>query len=157
MKLSAFKQHLNAVSQLSFIDPNGNFVPKHFHITEVGLINKHFIDCGGTVRTKKSISFQVWTANDFEHRLAPQKLNIIIDAAQPLFGNEDLDVEIEYQTETISRYGLSFNGNDFLLTPMHTDCLAKDHCGIPPEKLKIRLSDLQTSKTTCCPPNNKCC
>jgi hypothetical protein len=154
MKLSQFKQLLDTVSQLNFVQPNGSFVPRHFHITEAGLTTKHFIDCGGTVRTEKTISFQVWTAKDFDHRLEPQKLKKIIAIAQPLFGNGDLDIEIEYQSETISRYGLDFDGNNFLLTTKQTDCLAKDHCGIPTEKLKVNLSDLQT---TCCTPGGGCC
>lgn len=157
MKLSQFKQYLDTVSQLNFVQPNGNLVPRHFHITEAGLTTKHFIDCGGTVRTEKSISFQVWTANDFDHRLEPQKLQKIIAIAQPLFGNEDWDIEIEYQSETINRYGLDFDGNNFLLTTKQTDCLAKDHCGIPPEKLKVKLSDLQTNQNSCCTPNSGCC
>lgn len=157
MKLSAFKQHLDQVSQLNFVQPNGHFVPRHFHITEAGLTTKHFIDCGGTVRTEKTISFQVWTANDFEHRLEPQKLKKIIAIAEPLFGNEDLDIEMEYQTETISRFGLDFDGHKFLMTAKQTDCLAKDHCGIPPEKLKRNLSDLQTTQSSCYTPGGGCC
>lgn len=155
MKLSQFKQHLDNVSRLNFVQPNGNLVPRHFHITEVGLTTKQFIDCGGAVRTEKVISFQVWTANDVDHRLDSQKLQKIIALAQPLLGNEDLEVEIEYQTETISRYGLGFNGQHFMLTTKYTDCLAKDHCGIPQEKQKIKLSDLHGS--SCCLPNSGCC
>jgi hypothetical protein len=155
MKLSQFKQHLDNVSRLNFVQPNGDLVPRHFHITEVGLTTKHFIDCGGAVRTEKVISFQVWTANDVDHRLDSQKLQKIIALAQPLLGNEDLEVEIEYQTETISRYGLDFNGQHFMLTTKYTDCLARDHCGIPQEKQKIKLSDLQGS--SCCLPNSGCC
>jgi len=157
MKLSEFKQHLDNVSQINLVQPNGSFVPRHFHITEVGLTTKHFIDCGGTVRTEKTISFQVWTANDFKHRLEPQKLKNIITIAEPLFGNEDLDIEIEYQTETISRYGLDYNGHHFLLTTKQTNCLAKDHCGIPPEKLKVNLSDIQKTDPSCCTPGGGCC
>lgn len=157
MKLSTFKNHLDNVTQLNFVQPNGNFVPRHFHITEAGLTTKHFIDCGGTVRTEKTISFQLWTANDFEHRLEPQKLKKIIAIAEPLFGNEDLDIEIEYQTETISRYGLDFDGNKFLMSSKQTDCLAKDHCGIPAEKLKVKLSEVQQSNNACCTPGGGCC
>ena len=157
MKLSQFKIHLDTLSQLNFVEPNGHLVPSHFHITEAGLTTKHFIDCGGSVRIQKSISFQLWTANDFEHRLNPQKLKNKIAFAQPLWGNEDLDIEMEYQTDTISRYGLDFDGNTFVLTPMHTDCLAKDQCGIPPEKIKMKLSDLQISKNACCTPGSGCC
>jgi hypothetical protein len=147
MKLSEFKQHLDSLSQLNFIQPNGNFVPRHFHITEAGLTTKHFIDCGGTVRMEKVASLQLWVADDFEHRLEPQKLQNIIASAQALFGNEDLDVEIEYQAETINRFGLDFNGNNFLLTAKQTDCLAKDHCGIPSTKIK----------NTSCKPGSGCC
>jgi len=147
MKLSQFKKHLDSISQLNFIQPNGNFVPKHFHITEAGLTTKHFIDCGGTFRMEKTASFQLWVADDFEHRLKPQKLQYIIASAQPLFGNEDLDVEIEYQAETINQFGLDFNGDTFLLTAKQTDCLAKDHCGIPSTKLK----------NTSCTPGGTCC
>jgi hypothetical protein len=157
MKLSQFNQLLDKVNQLNFVQPNGNFVPRHFHITEAGLTTKHFIDCGGTVRTEKTISCQLWTANDFEHRLEPKKLKKILHLAEPLFGNEDLDIEIEYQTETISRFGLDFDGQNFLLTAKQTDCLAKDHCGIPPEKLNVKLSDLKPAQTNCCTPGGGCC
>jgi hypothetical protein len=157
MKLSQFEQHLENVSQLDFVKPNGHFVPRHFHITEAGLTTKHFIDCGGTERIEKSISFQLWTANDFEHRLEPQQLKKIIAMAEPLFSNEDLDVEIEYQTETISRFGLEFDGNNFLLTSKQTDCLAKDLCGIPPKKINVKLSDVQTTQPSCCKPGGGCC
>jgi len=157
MKISQFKKYLDSISQINFIQPNGHFVPRHFHITEAGLTTKHFIDCGGTVRIEKTVSFQVWTANDFKHRLDPQKLKKIIGTAESLFGEEDLEIEIEYQTETISRFGLDFDGNNFLLTTKQTNCLAKDQCGILPEKAKVNLSDLQTSQNTCCTPGGSCC
>jgi hypothetical protein len=157
MKLSQFKFFLNNISQVNFIQPNGTFVPRHFHITEAGLTTKHFIDCGGTVRIEKVISFQVWTANDYEHRLEPQKLMKIISTAEPLFKGEDLEVEIEYQTETISRFRLDFNGQNFLLIATQTNCLAMDQCGIPQEKLKTQLSALNNSQKSDCTPNSGCC
>ncbi len=157
MTLEQFKQHLDNVLQLNFVQPNGTFVPRHFHITEAGLTTRHFIDCGGTVRTEKTISFQVWSASDFDHRLEPQKLKKIIDISGPLFGNEDLEIEIEYQNESISRFGLDFDGHNFLLTAKQTNCLAKDHCGIPQEKPKIKLSEMQTVQTSYCTPGGGCC
>jgi hypothetical protein len=50
MKISELKARLNDVDTLVFELPNGTTVPAHFHVTEVGLVTKHFIDCGGTVR-----------------------------------------------------------------------------------------------------------
>lgn len=157
MKLSQFKQHLAQVSTLNFVQPNGNLVPSHFHITEAGLTTKHFIDCGGTIRTEKTISFQVWTANDVDHRLEPQKLQKIIAASEPLFENQDLDIEVEFQTETISRFGVDFEGENFVLTTKQTNCLAMDQCGIPQEKPKVKLSELMTIQTSTCTPGGGCC
>ncbi|MBL7884337.1 MAG: hypothetical protein JNL69_09725, partial [Bacteroidia bacterium] len=74
MKLSEFKQQLTLLDAVNFIQPNGLPVPVHFHVTEVGQITKHFIDCGGTVRDEKVVNFQLWEANDVDHRLAPEKL-----------------------------------------------------------------------------------
>lgn len=158
MKLSAFKQHLGTVANLQFRLPGGTYVPAHFHITEAGLTTKHFIDCGGTERTEKNISFQLWVATDTHHRLSPEKLMGIIRTYEKMMGHEDLEVETEYQTDTISRYALDFDGTDFILVPKFTDCLAKDHCGIPAEKKKISLSELSTTeKSSCCAPGGGCC
>ena len=156
MKLSELKTHLNKVNQVNFVQPNGTFVPSHFHITEAGLVLKHFIDCGGTVRTEKAINFQDWTSKDTDHRLEPNKLLKIISLSENLFGNEDLDIEVEYQTDTVGKYGLDFSGENFLLTAKQTDCLAKDNCGVPQDKQKLQLAELETSKS-CCTPGGGCC
>ena len=130
MKLSEFKNHLGTLNALNFVQPDGMAVPRHFHITEAGLSTKHFIACGGTIRTEKHISFQIWAAEDINHRLEPQKILKIIKASEKLFGDEDLEVEIEYQSESIGKYGLDIDGENFVLTTKHTTCLAKDHCEI---------------------------
>lgn len=158
MKLSDFKKELSVLDTLTFIQPNGKVVPLHFHITEVGLTTKHFIDCGGTVREEKVVNFQLWEANDFDHRLAASKLLGIIDLSEKTLNLGDYEVELEYQTDTIGRYGLAFDGKNFVLTNKITDCLAKDKCGIPPEKQKVKLSDLQkVESSSCCTPNSGCC
>jgi Family of unknown function (DUF6428) len=156
MKLSEFKNHLNNVSQINFVQPNGTFVPSHFHITEAGLVSKHFIDCGGTVRTEKAVNFQVWTSKDTDHKLGSTKLLKIISISEKLFGNEDLDIEVEYQTDTVGKYGLDFEGENFLLTAKQTDCLAKDNCGVPQYKQKLQLAELET-QPSCCTPGGGCC
>lgn len=156
MKLSEIKKQLNTASEVKFFLPNGTFVPEHFHVTEVGLITKDFIDCGGTVRHEKVANFQLWEANDLDHRLVPQKLLKILALSEKVLGNEDLDIEVEYQSETIGKYGLEFNGENFVLTSKHTNCLASDSCGIPADKLKVNLSEL-TTKQACCAPGGGCC
>jgi hypothetical protein len=89
MKLSEFKKQLSTVTDLNFVLPNGAKVPQHFHVTEVGQVTKNFIDCGGTVRNEKVVNFQLWEANDFDHRLAPKKLNDIIALSEKVLGIED--------------------------------------------------------------------
>ena len=155
MKLSEIKHVLKKSETIGFQLPNGTLVPTHFHVTEVGKINKQFIDCGGTVRTEEVISFQLWNANDYDHRLHPEKLINIITLAEKTLELGDLDIEVEYQAETIGKFGLEFNGSQFLLTSKQTDCLAKDNCGIPVEKLKVKLADLQSE--SCCTPGGGCC
>lgn len=153
MKLSQLKQYLNEVNEVAFILPNGSFVPNHFHITEVGVVSKHFIDCGGTVRKEDTISLQLWVASDVDHRLEPTKLQNIINISETKVGLQDVEVEVEYQMETISRFGIDFDGQYFLLTPKHTDCLAKDNCGVPAEKTKVKIGEA----TSCCAPGGGCC
>ena len=103
MKLSKIKEILPTLNNVEFQLENGTFVPEHFHVTEVGQITKHFIDCGGVVRTEKVVNFQLWNANDFDHRLKPTKLLNIIKLSEEKLGMEDAEIEVEYQSETIGK------------------------------------------------------
>jgi len=156
MKLSEIKKHLSTAESVNFELQNGTFVPENFHVTEVGVVTKHFIDCGGTVRNEKVANFQLWNADDFEHRLKPAKLLNIIKLSEEKLGMEDLEIEVEYQSDTIGKYGLDFSGENFLLTTKQTDCLAKDNCGVPQQKQKLQLAELETSKSCCTPGGGYC-
>ncbi len=136
MKLSEIKEILPTLDHVEFQLENGTFVPEHFHITEVGTVTKHFIDCGGTVRNEKVINFQLWNADDFEHRLKPVKLLNIIKLSEEKLGIEDDEIEVEYQNTTIGRFDLEFNGKNFVLKNKTTACLAHDVCEIPTENKK---------------------
>ncbi len=153
MKLSQVKKLLTTVEGVSFELPDGTVVPEHFHVTEVGVVTKHFIDCGGTVRTEKKANFQLWDANDYEHRLKPQKLANIISLSERILGMEDLEIEVEYQGDTIGKYDLDFNGENFVLTAKQTACLANDKCGVPADKMKVA----QTQAAASCTPGGGCC
>ena len=155
MKLSEIKNHLNNLEEIAFKLPDGTLVPEHFHVTEVGQVTKNFIDCGGTVRKEEVVNFQLWNADDYNHRLHPEKLLLIIELSERILAIGDHEIEVEYQAETIGKFGLDFDGKYFLLTTKQTDCLAKDQCGIPEKKPKMRLSQLQKSST--CEPGSGCC
>ena len=156
MKLSQVKNILKTVEAVNFNLPNGTTVPEHFHVTEVGLITKKFIDCGETVRNESVVNFQLWDANYFEHRLKPQKLLNIIELSEKVLGIGDFEIEVEYQSTTIGKYDLDFNGIDFVLLNKKTACLAQDQCGIPVEKQKVKLSELNNQQNRCS-PGGSCC
>ena len=148
MKLSEFLFALNQVESLDFKTPDGNAVPAHFHITEVGKVEKHFVDCGGTERKESVVNFQLWSSNDVEHRLYPQKTINIIRLSQQRLHLRDEEIEVEYQGETIGKFGLYFDGSCFHLQRKFTDCLAKDDCGVP---------EVQGGEESCCTPKSGCC
>lgn len=151
MKLSDVKQALPQVSAVNFKLPDGSYVPQHFHVTEVGLVTRHFIDCGGVERKETAVNFQLWQAGDYDHRLAPQKFLRILDLSKKVLGDAaDLNIEVEYQQGTIGKFGLEFDGKDFILTTKQTACLAQDACGIPSEKMPVK-------EASCCSPKGGCC
>ncbi|MGJ3234115.1 DUF6428 family protein [Marivirga sp.] len=158
MKLSETKSALTNLDQVKFELPNGEFVPAHFHVTEVGIITRNFIDCGGTMRNEESVNFQLWEAGDYDHRLGAQKLHDIITLSEDKLGiDENMEVEVEYQGTTIGKYNLEFNGAHFVLVNTQTDCLAKDKCGIPESKQKVQLADVSGSAANACEPGGGCC
>ena len=96
----------------------------------------------------------MWYSNDFNHRLKPQNILEIISIAENSIISEDLEVEVEYQDSTIGKYGLSFNGENFILKSKTTNCLAEDNCGIQNSKPKVALIKLQDEN---CSPGSGCC
>jgi hypothetical protein len=153
MKINEFKKALSSLETIKFILPSGLAVPAHFHVTEVGEVTKKFIDCGGTVRSEKKAVFQLWEAHDYDHRLSSNKLLKIVSLSEDQLGLGNLEIEVEYQGETIGKYGLDFDGRNFLLRNQKTDCLAPDRCGVPIQKKRIRLSSLGNQ----CSPQSGCC
>ena len=152
MKLSQFKTQLENLEKLDFYLENGTKIPSHFHITEIGITTKHFTDCGNTFRISKKATFQLWSSTDIDHRLNPKKVIAIIDSTSHLF-DEDLDIEIEFQQETVGKFALNFENDKFVLTNTFTDCLAKESCGFPIEKIKKSINELVSN----CTPNSGCC
>lgn len=156
MKLSEVKQYLSNAESVNFKLEDGTMVPEHFHVTEVGIITKDFIDCGGVVRHEKVVNFQLWNADDHEHRLKAGKLLSIIGLSEKVLGMEDLDIEVEYQAQTIGKYDLGYDGENFLLLSKQTACLAPEQCGVPAEKPKLQMQNLAATGGVCT-PGGGCC
>ncbi len=120
---------------LQFALPDAGHVPVHFHVTEVGRVQKDFVDCGGTFRSTTTCVLQVWVANDLEHRLSSQKLAKIIQKGIRLFPQTNVPLEIEYDNGLLSQYpvlGLEMEAKviRFQLGTKHAECLAPDRCGV---------------------------
>jgi hypothetical protein len=141
VKVSEFITTLKAKPGLMVIIrlPSGEFVPSHFHITEIGISTKLFIDCGGDCHDTAAGVMQVWVANDVDHRLTTDKLVKIADfKPHTSYNLAELDLEVEYQldpTESVSTYTVSHvwtNKTEFMIVLgiKSTNCLAPDKCGV---------------------------
>ena len=137
MTVKEFRDALagNPGVKMHWMLPDKSFVPVHYHITEVGRVQKDFIDCGGTVRSIKTCVLQVWVANDVDHRLETTKLASIMEVAAPLLGSDNLPVEVEYEEGVISQYPIGGmevtpSGLLFSLGTKHTACLAPEKCTV---------------------------
>lgn len=119
-----------------FILPDGDHIPAHFHITEVGHIAKRFIDCGGKLHERTDTCLlQTYVADDVDHRLKAGTFAKILQLGDQVLPHDDLEVEVEYEDCAITQSPITdavFTGDyiELQLGEKHTDCLAKERCGI---------------------------
>jgi hypothetical protein len=118
--------------------PDGDPIEAHFHVTEIGRVQKDFVDCGGTVRRTVTCLLQTWVADDVDHRITAGKLLKAFEHAQPVLGGEDLPVELEYEACNVIQFavtGVVMEAARIVvqLGSKHTDCLAKELC-VPSSK-----------------------
>ena len=145
----------NPNAPIRFQLPDGGWIPDHFHITEVGRARKDFIDCGGTVRSTTACLLQAWVAEDVEHRLETSKLAHILSLAAPLLESDELPVEVEYEDRYVSQFPIAAaeataSGVVFQLTTKHTDCLAKESCGVGDAGCGDEVEESCCGATGCC-------
>ena len=99
MNLAALKQRLNEQPQLTvrLVLPDGDGVPAHIHVTEVGHVVKRFVDCGGTFRSAETCVLQTWmgSTGDDGHRLTAGRLARILELANSIMPTDNLPVEVE--------------------------------------------------------------
>ena len=125
-------------SLVGIYTPSGVSVPCHFHITEIGQTIKNFVDCGGVKRQTTNTTFQVWVADDYDHKLTVEKLTKIINAGHDLINPED-EIVVEFDNKyTIGLYGVESTQilDEFVniyLSKIKANCLAPDKCGIKPK------------------------
>jgi hypothetical protein len=133
MKLSEIKAALRShpLAYPRFTLPDGDQIPAHFHITEVGYVTKRFIDCGGMLHDRNhTCVLQTWLGDDVDHRLKAGTLAKILDLGAQVIPHDDLDVAIEYDCCVVSQYPISSaevvgDNIEFQLGQDGTDCLAR--------------------------------
>ena len=98
-------------SLIEFYLPNGSQIPAHFHLTDVGSVFRHFIDCGAQVREESYVQIQLWLGKDIDHSLNGERIlkilsqsGIVLDKLPNLKNSE---VIIEYKEELTSQYRIA--------------------------------------------------
>ena len=133
MKLKELKTALalQPNAQPRFILPDGDQIPAHFHITEVGHVTKRFIDCGGKLHERnENCLLQTWVADDYEHRLSAGRFAKILQLGDKVLPHDELEVEVEYDCCVVAQYPITradLVGDyiDLQLGAKHTACLAR--------------------------------
>lgn len=144
--------------------PDGESVPPHFHVTEVGRVQKDFIDCGGTVRGSTHCQLQLLVASDVDHRLRAGKLAKILEMSQPLLKGEDLPLVVEHEDgRTIAFPVIELVADarqiEFHLALPHPACLAADKCGLAFEESGVGELVFRPAPAAAsgCTPGGGCC
>ncbi len=157
MKLHELKSFLRSSGSagVQLLLPDGDAIPAHFHITEVGHVTKRFIDCGGTVHERSDTCLlQTYVANDFDHRLDAGTFAKILDLGKQVLPHDDLPVEVEYDGCVVGQYPVASaqlrDGRvEIQLGEKHTDCLAKEKCGIDGGGCGCE-APAETASASCC-------
>jgi hypothetical protein len=157
MKLNELKSLLRAhpSSVPRFILPDGDEIPAHFHITEVGHITKRFIDCGGLVHDRaETCLLQTWLGDDVDHRLNAGRFARILDLGAKVLPHDDLNVEVEYDCCVVAQYPIAsatVAGEliELQLTEKQTDCLAR-HRRTAADACCVTERSPQAESAACC-------
>lgn len=155
MRLHELKSLLSAEGHKHFRLqlPDGSPVPMSFHVTEIGRVQKTFIDCGGTMRENIACQLQVWVGEDVDHRIEARKASAILEKAKAFLPDETIPVEIEYEDKVISQYTIESHESSvdsviLRLAHKHTECLAPELCKVPVSG--------RSQAASCCGPS-ACC
>jgi hypothetical protein len=126
---AALEQYPHALTR--FVLPDGNYIPAHAHVTEIGHILKTSIDCGGVTGRSESMVVQAHVGNDTDHRLNSDRFAKILRLGNRVLPHADLDVEVEYDCCVVAQYPITQihpagTHLDLLLGRKRTQCLAQE-------------------------------
>jgi hypothetical protein len=90
-----------------FVLPDGDYIPAHAHVTEVGHVVRHFIDCGGLTGKEEKVVLQTHVGNDTEHRLRSDRFAKILELGNRVIPSADLNVDVEYDCCVVAQYPIA--------------------------------------------------
>lgn len=146
---SVLEKHPNTLPR--FVLPDGDFIPAHVHVTEVGHVVKNFIDCGGVMGKSETVLLQTHVGQDIDHRLKTGRFAKILRLGDRVLPHDQLEVEVEYDGCVVAQYPISEvrpagEHLDVILGRRHTQCLAQE-----------RQKDAGVTVDACCAPASACC
>ena len=90
-----------------FVLPDGDYIPAHAHVTEVGHVVRNFIDCGGLTGKEEKVVLQTHVGNDTDHRLRSDRFAKILELGNRVIPSSDLDVDVEYDCCVLAQYPIA--------------------------------------------------
>jgi hypothetical protein len=97
----------NSKRFLRFVLPDGDYIPAHAHVTEVGHVVRTFIDCGGLTGKEEKLVLQTHIGNDTDYRLRSDRLAKILDLGNRVIPSAELDVDVEYDCCVVAQYPIA--------------------------------------------------
>ncbi len=132
-----------------FVLPDGDYIPAHAHVTEVGHVVRNFIDCGGLTGKEEKVVLQTHVGDDADHRLRSDRFAKILQLGSRVIPSADLDVDVEYDCCVVAQYPIAEITRDaehlnLILQRGRTQCRARER------------SDTETA-VGCCTTSVACC
>ena len=132
-----------------FVLPDGDYIPAHAHVTEVGHVVRNFIDCGGLTGKEEKVVLQTHVGDDTDHRLRSDRFAKILELGTRVIPSADLDVDVEYDCCVVAQYPIAEARPDgehlkLILSRSRTQCRARER----------RESETAGS---CCATSAACC
>lgn len=121
----------NSTTFPRFVLPDGDYIPAHAHVTEVGHVVRNFIDCGGMMGQEEKIVLQTHVGSDTDHRLRSDRFAKILQLGNSVIPKSDLEVDVEYDCCVVAQYPITEarrDGNylNLMLERGRTQCRARE-------------------------------
>jgi Family of unknown function (DUF6428) len=145
---AVLEEHPNTLPH--FVLPDGDSIPPHAHVTEVGHVVKNFIDCGGVTGRSETVVLQTHVGKDIDHRLNSGTFAKILKLGERVLPHDQLEVEVEYDCCVVAQYPVAEvrpagDRLDLVLGKRHTQCLAQER-----RKAAAADSCCATATASCC-------